>query len=355
MKVLDFRSDTVTLPTDEMRRAMAAADVGDDQYGEDPTVNELEELSAAIVGKEAAVFVASGMMGNLCGVLAQSERGDEIILGELAHLFQNEVGAYAVFGGLHARTVPNRAACPAIEDIAAVIRPKAYNFPRTGLICIENTHNWLSGAVVTPEETTAVAAFAHERGIPVHLDGARIFNAAAALGIDVRALTGPVDTIQFCFSKGLAAPVGSILCGSRETAASARKIRKMLGGAMRQAGVIAAACIVSLRRMRERLVEDHVNARALADGLAEIDGIEIEPARVETNIVAFSLSPKVSGERFRDECAARGLRISSYGGNWRRLRMVTHHGLDRRDVDSALEIIRKAIAEIRTPAATPAE
>ena len=280
MKILDFRSDTVTLPTDEMRRAMAAAEVGDDQYGEDPTVNRLEELCADIVGKEAALFVASGMLGNLCGVLSQTERGDEIILGELSHLFQNEVAGYAVFGGIHPRTVPSRRACPDLADIAAAIRPHAYNFPRTSLLCLENTHNWLSGAVVTPEETAAAAELAHSRGLRVHLDGARIFNATAALGVDVRALTAPVDTVQFCFSKGLAAPVGSIVCGTGETLQRARKMRKMLGGAMRQAGVIAAACIVAIMKMRDRLVEDHVNARALADGLAEIRGVRIDPARV---------------------------------------------------------------------------
>ena len=355
MKVLDFRSDTVTLPTDEMRRAMAAAEVGDDQYGEDPTVNALEELSASVVGKEAALFVASGMMGNLCGVLSKTERGDEVILGELAHLYQNEVGAYAVFGGLHTRTVPNRSACLDPSDVAAAIRPRAYNFPRTGLVCLENTHNWLSGAVVTHQETAAVCDLAHSRGIPVHLDGARIFNAAAALGIDVRELTGPVDTVQFCFSKGLAAPVGSILCGRKATIAKARKVRKMLGGAMRQAGVIAAACIVSLRTMRERLVEDHVNARALADGLAEISGIRVDAARVATNIVGFAIEPGWSGEMFRDACATRGLRISCYGGDWSRPRMVTHHGLDRAAVDAAVAIVTEAMAGARRPAATPAD
>ncbi len=345
MKPLDFRSDTVTLPTDEMRRAMAAAEVGDDQYGEDPTVNRLQELCADIVGKEAALFVASGMLGNLCGVLSQTERGDEVILGEISHLFQNEVGAYAVYGGVHPRTVPQGRPCPELADIAAAIRPRAYNFPKSALLCLENTHNWLSGAVMTPEETKAAGDLAHEKGLRVHLDGARLFNAAAALGVDPRALTAHADTVQFCFSKGLAAPVGSIVCGSRDTIERARKVRKMLGGAMRQAGVIAAACIVALETMRERLVEDHVNARRLADGLAEIPGIDIDPARVETNIVAFDLRSDVSGERFRDACAARGLRLSCYGGNWRKLRMVTHWGLDASDVDTALAIIRAGLAE----------
>ncbi len=353
--MLDFRSDTVTLPTDEMRRAMAAADVGDDQYGEDPTVNRLQELSAEIVGKEAALFVASGMMGNLCAVLSQTERGDEVILGELCHLFQNEVGGYAVFGALHTRTVRQQRPLPELHDIAAAIRPRAYNFPRSALLCLENTHNWLSGAVLTPEETKAAADLAHARSLRVHLDGARIFNASLALGVDPRSLTAPVDTVQFCFSKGLAAPVGSILCGPRDTIERAKKIRKMLGGAMRQAGVIAAACIVALNTMRERLIEDHVNARRLADGLADIDGIGVDPGRIETNIVAFDLRPGTSGEAFRDACAGEALRISSYGGNWQRLRMVTHYGLEGTDVDAALAVIRRALSSVRRPVASPAD
>ncbi len=355
MKVLDFRSDTVTLPTDEMRGAMAAAEVGDDQYGEDPTVNALEELCAGVTGKEAALFVASGMMGNLCGVLSQTERGDEVILGDLSHLFQNEVGAYAVFGSLHVRTVPNGRAALDPADIVAAIRPRAYNFPRSALVCLENTHNWLSGAVVTPEDTARAADVAHARGLKVHLDGARIHNAATALGVDVRTLTAPVDTVQFCFSKGLAAPVGSILCGPKETIAKARKIRKMLGGAMRQAGVIAAACIVAIRTMRDRLVEDHVNARALADGLADIPGVHIDPGRVETNIVGFVLDDAIPAEAFRDGCAARGLKISCYGGDWRKVRMVTHWGLDRRDVDAALAIIAGVAASLPRSVAAPAD
>ena len=355
MKVLDFRSDTVTLPTDEMRRAMAAAEVGDDQYGEDPTVNRLQELSAEIVGKESGLFVASGMMGNLCGVLSQTERGDEIILGEVSHLFQNEVGGYAVFGAIHPRTVPQRRPLPELGEIAAAIRPPGYNFPRTTLLCLENTHNWLGGAVLTPEETKAAADLAHARGLKVHLDGARIFNSAVAQGVDARELTRHVDTVQFCYSKGLAAPVGSILCGSSETIGRARRIRKMLGGAMRQGGVIAAAAIVALETMRDRLVDDHVNARRLADGLADLRGVSIDPARVETNIVAFELASDVPGEAFRDACGAEGLRISSYGGNWRRLRMVTHYGLAAGDVDVALQVMRRALANVRGPVGSSAD
>src|SRR5438128_12324553 len=242
VKLIELRSDTFTLPTPAMRRAMADAEVGDDQYGEDPTVNRLEKRAAEVVGKEAAVYVASGMLGNLCGVLSQTERGDEVILGDLAHIYQNEMGASFVLGSIQPRLVPNRDGLPALEDIEAAIRPQGM-FPRTSLVCLENSHNNCGGSVITAAQTQAVASLAHRKGMRVHLDGARIFNAAAALGVDARELCAPADTIQFCFSKGLSAPVGSIRCGTAETVAKPRRVRKLLGGAMRQAGVIAAAAL----------------------------------------------------------------------------------------------------------------
>ena len=226
---IELRSDTFTLPTSAMRRAMAEAEVGDDQYGEDPTVNRLEKRAADIVGKEAGVYVASGMLGNLCGVLSQTERGDEVILGDLAHIYQNEMGASFVLGSLQPRLVPNQGGLPSLEDIEAAIRPQGM-FPRTALVCLENSHNNCGGSVITAAQTQAVADLAHRRGIRVHLDGARIFNAAVALGVDARELCTPADTVQFCFSKGLAAPVGSILCGTAETVAKARRVRKLLVG-----------------------------------------------------------------------------------------------------------------------------
>src|SRR3989454_7385951 len=288
-----------------MRSAMADAEVGDDQYGEDPTVNRLERRSAEIVGKEAAVYVASGMLGNLCGVLSQTERGDEVILGDLAHIYQNEMGAAFVVGSIQPRLVPNRTGLPALEDIEGAIRP-AGMYPRTSLVCIENTHNNCGGSVITVEETKSVADLAHRRGLRVHLDGARIFNAAAALGVDAKTLTQGVDTVQFCFSKGLAAPVGSIVCGDAETIAKARRVRKLLGGAMRQAGVIAAAALVALEEMRDRLVEDHRNAKALAQGLARIDGVKIDAAKVVTNIVSFEIDPAwMETGAFQKACAER--------------------------------------------------
>jgi threonine aldolase len=330
---------------------MAEAEVGDDQYGEDPTVNRLERRSAEIVGKEAAVYVASGMLGNLCGVLSQTERGDEVILGDLAHIYQNEMGASFVLGSIQPRLIPNRSGLPALDEIDAAIRP-AGMYPHTSLLCLENTHNNCGGSVITVDETRAVAELAHRRGLRVHLDGARIFNAAVALGVDASALCAPVDTVQFCFSKGLGAPVGSILCGSAETIAKARRVRKLLGGAMRQAGVIAAAALVALEDMRHRLGEDHRNAKAFAHGLARIPGIRVEADRVVTNIVSFEVDPKyMDAGAFVKASAAEGLRVSRYLGNSPRLRAVTHYGVEPTDIDDALEVIAKVLSTGRIPVA----
>jgi threonine aldolase len=350
-KTIELRSDTFTVPTPAMRRAMADAEVGDDQYGEDPTVNRLERSSADIVGKEAAVYVASGMLGNLCGVLSQTERGDEIILGDLAHIYQNEMGASFVLGSIQPRLVPNRTGLPALEDIEGAIRP-AGMYPRTSLLCLENTHNNCGGSVITADETKAAADLAHRRGLRVHLDGARIFNAAVALGVEARELCAPVDTVQFCFSKGLSAPVGSILCGSAETVAKARRVRKLLGGAMRQAGVIAAAALVGLEEMRDRLADDHRNAKRFAKGLAEIRGIRIDADRVVTNIVSFEIDPAwMEAGAFAKACAENGLRISRYLGNSPRLRAVTHHGVETKDIDDALAVVASVLSHARAPVA----
>jgi threonine aldolase len=350
-KTIELRSDTFTVPTPAMRRAMADAEVGDDQYGEDPTVNRLERRSAEIVGKEAAVYVASGMLGNLCGVLSQTERGDEVILGDLAHIYQNEMGAAFVLGSIQPRVVPNRTGLPSLEDIEGAIRT-AGMYPRTALLCLENTHNNCGGSVITAEETATIAGLAHGRGLRVHLDGARIFNAAVALGVEARELCAPVDTVQFCFSKGLAAPVGSILCGSAETVAKARRVRKLLGGAMRQAGVIAAAALVGLEEMRDRLAEDHRNAKAFAKGLAQIRGIRIDADRVVTNIVSFEVDPAwMDAGAFAKACAEQGLRISPYLGNSPRLRAVTHYGVETKDIDDALAVVMRILSQARAPVA----
>jgi threonine aldolase len=348
MKIIELRSDTFTTPTPAMRRAMAEAEVGDDQYGEDPTVNELEKRSAELVGKDAGVYVPSGMMGNLCGVLSQAQRGDEVILGDLAHIYQNEMDAAFVLGGIVPRLVPNRDGMPLLDDIAAAVRPPGM-FARTALICLENSHNNCGGSVITAAQTKEICDFAHSRGIRVHLDGARIFNAAAALGVDARELTRDVDTVQFCYSKGLAAPVGSILCGDAKTVAEARRVRKLLGGAMRQAGVIAAAALVGLEEMRGRLGEDHRNAKTLADGLSRLDGVRIDAANVVTNIVSFEIDPAwMDPGAFQRACAERGLRISRYLGNSPRLRAVTHKDVTPGDVASALEIAAAVLSSART-------
>jgi threonine aldolase len=351
MKILEFRSDTFTKPTPAMRRAMADAEVGDDQYGEDPTVNRLEKRSAELVGKEAGVYVPSGMMGNLCGVLSQTQRGDEVILGDLAHIYQNEMDAAFVLGGIVPRLVPNHEGLPSLDDIATAIRPQGM-FARTGLICLENSHNNCGGSVITAAETKEICDLAHARGIRVHLDGARIFNAAAALGVEAKDLTRDVDTVQFCYSKGLAAPVGSILCGDAETVAKARRVRKLLGGAMRQAGVIAAAALVALEDMRDRLVEDHRNAKTLAEGLARVPGIRVDAPKVVTNIVSFEVDLTwMDAGAFQKLCAERGLRFSRYLGNSPRLRAVTHNDVTRADVDAALEIVAAVLSTSRAPVA----
>ena len=352
MRYIELRSDTFTKPTPAMRKAMADAEVGDDQYGEDPTVNRLEKRASEIVGKEAGVYVPSGMMGNLCGVLSQTQRGDEVVLGDLAHIVQNEMGACFVVGGVVPRLVPNRDGLPSLDDLASAVRPQGM-FPRTSLVCLENSHNNCGGAVITAEQTKSIADFAHVRGMRVHLDGARIFNAAAALGVEAKALVRDVDTVQFCFSKGLAAPVGSILCGDGETVAKARRVRKMLGGAMRQAGVIAAAALVGLEEMRDRLVDDHRNAQRFAQGLAEIPGVRIDPRRAVTNIVSFEIDPAVmDAGAFQKACAEKGLRVSRYLGNSPRVRAVTHLDVTRDDIDAALEIARAVL--IGAPAAVTA-
>ena len=351
MRIIELRSDTFTTPTPAMRAAMANAEVGDDQYGEDPTVNRLEKRAAEVVGKEAALYVASGMMGNLCGVLSQTQRGDEVILGDLAHIVQNEMGASFVLGGIVPRLVPNRGGLPSLEDIAGAIRPQGM-YPRTSLVCLENSHNNCGGTVITAAQTHAVADLAHTRGLRVHLDGARIFNAAAALGVDAKELVRDVDTVQFCFSKGLAAPVGSILCGDAETVAKARRVRKLLGGAMRQAGVIAAAALVALDEMRDRLVEDHRSAKRLAEGLARIPGARIDADKVVTNIVSFEIDPAaMEAGAFQKACAERGLRVSRYLGISPRLRAVTHNDVSAADIDAALEIVGAVLAGTRAPVA----
>jgi threonine aldolase len=346
MKTIDLRSDTVTLPSPEMREAIYRAELGDDVFGEDPTVNRLEQMAAERVGKEAALLVVSGTMGNAVSILTHCDRGSEVILGDLCHSFIYEAGGTAALGGVHPRTVPNQPdGTLRLQDIEAAIRSDNVHFPRTRLICLENTHNRCYGAALTPEYMTKVGSLARRRGLALHLDGARIFNAAVALGVGVRELTRDADSVSFCLSKGLAAPVGSVVCGSKEFIAEARRTRKVLGGGMRQAGIIAAAGIVALTQMVDRLQEDHDNARRLAVGIIGIEGLSVDPARVQTDIVYFDLlRDKPCAEELAKEAARRGLRILSVGPN--RLRAVTHYGITAADIDQALSILAEAVSSL---------
>jgi len=344
LKVIDLRSDTVTLPTPAMREAMYRAEVGDDVFGEDPTVNRLEAMAAERMGKEAALFVVSGTMANLVSLLTHCGRGHEIIVGDLAHTFLYEQGGSAALGGIHVHTLRNQPdGTLDLREIEGAIRADNIHFPRTRLICLENTHNRCGGVPLTPEYTDAVGDLARRHGLAVYLDGARIFNAAVALGVDVRELTRGVDTVSFCLSKGLCAPVGSLVCGTRDFIAEARRNRKIVGGGMRQAGIIAAAGIVALEQMVDRLAEDHENARRLALGLAEIPGISIDPAQVRTNIVIFDLvAERPTPAEFAARLSADGVKVLALG---ERIRLVTHYGIDAADIDKALVAIRKVMQE----------
>ena len=346
MKVIDLRSDTVTHPTPEMRKAMFEAEVGDDVYGEDPTVNRLEAMAAKMTGKEAALFVTSGTQSNLVAVLAHTNHGDEIILGDEAHIFWYEVGGASVFGGVIMHTVPTDS-CGRLnlDDIEPAIRSKDIHYPKTTLICLENTHNRCGGAVLTVGYTDEVCGLAHGRGLKVHLDGARIFNAAIALGVPVSALVRNSDSVALCLSKGLSAPVGSLLCGSKGFVERARKFRKMLGGGMRQAGVIAAAGIVALETMIDRLAEDHANAKRLAQGLMSIKGIKLAQDEVPTNIVMFHISPEWSVVEFVESLERRGVKIGLRDG--RPFRAVTHRMISSTDIDEALTRIEAVCGKLR--------
>lgn len=336
--VVDLRSDTVTLPTPAMRQAMFEAELGDDVMGEDPTINRLEAMAAERLGKEAGLFVASGTMANLVCLLAHCQRGQEAIMGHMAHVFLFEAGGTAVVGGIHPRTVPNQPdGTLDIDDLEAAIRPTDNpHHPRSRLICLENTHNRCGGAVLTPEYMSQVRALADRHGLAIHVDGARIFNAAVALGLPVSDLAVDADSVNFCLSKGLSAPVGALVCGSAPFVEETRRQRKLLGGGMRQAGVLAAPGIVALDTMVDRMAEDHANARKLAGGLARLPGILLDPNQVPTNLVIFEMAPEgPEPADFVAGLATHGVKLSAIGG--RRFRAVTHYGIDAADIDRALD------------------
>ena len=344
MKKIDLRSDTITLPTKEMLDAIDRADLGDDVFQEDPTINQLEELAAKRFNKQAALFVPSGTMANLVAVLSHCQRGDEVILGDQAHTFLYEAGGISSFGGVHSRQLVNQAdGTIAIDDIKHAIRKEDVHFPTTRLICLENTHNRCFGMPLSSDYVNSVAEVAKNDSILVHVDGARIFNAAVSLDTPVRLLTDEIDSVSFCLSKGLSAPAGSLLCGSEDFIYRARRNRKALGGGMRQAGILAAAGIIALENMTERIADDHQNARALAEGISDIKGISIDLDKIQTNIIYFSLDhPKIESSLFLDKMCEKNIHFFELGPSWYRL--VTHNGISKDDVSNVVEEFRQLLS-----------
>jgi len=344
VKTIDLRSDTVTLPTQTMRDAICHAELGDDVFGEDPTTNRLEKIAAERMGKEAAMLVASGTMANLVCVLTHCRRGEEVILGDRSHIFINEAGGISAVGSIHPHTIVNQPdGTIRLEDIDAAIRDNNVHFPRSRLICLENTHNRCYGSALTPQYTESVAKLAGKRDLRVHLDGARIFNAAVALGVDVKELTCHADSVSFCLSKGLSSPVGSVICGSSQFIAEARRNRKVLGGGTRQSGIIAAAGITALEQMVDRLAEDHENAKHLAEGIARIPGLSLDLGKIHTNIVYFDMENEQfdAGTLVR-QLAKKGIKILQVGPG--RIRAVTHYGISTEDIDLALAMMSEVTA-----------
>jgi threonine aldolase len=342
MDYIDLRSDTVTKPTDEMREAMARAEVGDDVYLEDPTARRLQELAAEMLGKEAALFVPSGTMGNQIAVRLHTEPGQEVIIEERSHMFNMEMAAMAAISGTLAHTIRCEDGIMDWDSIEAAIRPRTSYFAQTALVAVENTQNLAGGTVMSAERMEEICDRAHERGLPVHLDGARIFNAALVLKRSVADLVRPFDSVMFCLSKGLGAPVGSMIAGSRDFIDRATPVRRMMGGGMRQVGVLAAAGLVALERMVGRLEEDHRNAALLARGLVRIAGIKIDPERVQTNILIFDVfGTGMNTAEFSAKLKAGG--VLANGINPRQMRMVTHKDVSRHDCETALGVIRDAV------------
>jgi threonine aldolase len=345
MRHIDLRSDTVTKPTEEMRAAMAAAEVGDDVYGEDPTVNKLQEMAAVKMGHEGSLFVASGTMGNLIAILSHCERGDEVIVGNKAHTFLYEGGGLSALGGIHSCQLHNEPdGSIDMSNLEGAIRDDDPHEPISRLVCLENTHNRCGGTYQTPEYTRKVVEFSHTHGLYVHLDGARIFNAAVAQGIDVQELSKPVDSIMFCLSKGLCAPVGSLLCGSRKFIKKAHRIRKMLGGGMRQVGILAAAGIIALETMTSRLNRDHEKARRLADGLIAINGLHFKTPM--TNMVFLTVDETVACSivQLVDFLQCKGILVGITGQ--RSLRLVLHYWIDDADIEYTVSTFQEVFSSL---------
>ena len=342
MKIIDLRSDTVTLPSDSMKKAISSAPLGDDVFGEDPTVNALQERAAEITGKEAALFVPSGTMGNLVSILSQCARGTEIILGDQSHTFLYEGGGVSTYGGIQSRQLKNqRDGTLDLTDIENAIRTKDDHFPETGMICLENTHNRCFGAPLSISYMNSVSNIAKEHHLKIHVDGARIFNAAASLNTSVKKLLSVANSISFCLSKGLSAPVGSLVCGRKEFIAKARRIRKSLGGGMRQAGIIAAAGLEALDTMIERLKDDHENARKLAEGIQNIAGLFLNLNNIYTNIVYFEMKTD-NGKTIVERMADNGVLFFQTSPG--RFRMVTHYGITSEDIDKVLKLLKDELS-----------
>jgi threonine aldolase len=347
MNIVDMRSDTVTQPTPEMRAAMANAVVGDDVMGEDPTINRLQEMAAERMGKEAGLLVPSGTMGNLAAILAHCGRGDEAILGNLAHTFLFEAGGIAALGGVHSYVLPNQPdGTLDLTQIRDAIRPDDPHHPITRLIILENTHNRCGGVVLDTGYMEKVGVLAREHGLLLHLDGARIFNAAAALGVPADRLTRDVNSVTFCLSKGLCAPVGSVLCGSKDFIKRARRIRKQLGGGMRQAGILAAAGIVALDSMTERLKEDHQRAQTLAHGLSRLSGLIVETPQPATNMVFIRIADEIrlGAKEIAAQLEGHNIRVGAVGD--RRFRLVTHYWIDEEGIERTVNAFRKVLGSL---------
>jgi len=341
-QVVDLRSDTVTKPTAEMRRAMAVAEVGDDVFGEDPTVNHLEAVAAERLGKEAGLFVLSGTMGNQVSLMAHTQRGDEIILDENSHIFNYEVAAMAVLSGLQPRTLRGHHGILDPEDVRRAVRPPNIHHPKDTLVCVENTHNRGGGAVYPLETLREIRRVATEHGLAVHMDGARMFNASVATATPAQQLAAQADSVTFCLSKGLGAPVGSVVVGTRNFIDRARRARKMLGGGTRQAGILAAAGLVALETMVDRLREDHENARVLAEALAALPGVTIDLQRVQTNIVIFSLQRKdLDAPGLILKLAEQG--VKAFNISQDAIRMVTHKDVDRAGILRTIQVLKQIL------------
>ena len=341
--MIDLRSDTLTNPTQSMRDAMATAEVGDDVFQEDPTVQKLETLSAEIMGKEAALFVPSGCMGNLISLLSHCGRGDEILLGDRSHISLYEVGGVAALGGVHPRPLPNNNdGTISIDLLEKGIRHSDIHCPPTRLICLENTHNFCQGSPITPEYMTEVRKIANKFGLKIHLDGARIFNAAVALRVPVAKLTEKVDSVMFCLSKGLSAPVGSLVCGSSDFIVKARKARKMVGGGMRQVGHIAAAGLIAITEQVDRLQEDHDNAKFLASQLSDLDGIEVDVTRIKTNIIFFKLTG-IDGEVLLNQLEQNQIKILMTDADV--FRAVLHREVSKEQVQTVVKTFQSILGK----------